>query len=405
MTSMTTPVQPQHGPTRSKATERQLHSITAEQGWQHYLTLSRDDGKPGTNADRSVSDLGNRLRAFKDAALGFAGTEDLSKVPLSFLARDLDMVLDDLILGTTRRLDHAPNAKMASNLRSSLRHLRTALGSLLKLPGVAPKAAKQLRHIERGRWQKGFRQDEWPAGLRAEVEQMREAYTDPDYAGPGYKYLVTQTMRPISFRHFAISLNRMVAFLMQEKGFKKLRLVDLIDHPRFLQFRQWYFKQVTRGGHAFFRRVATALAKTAAYLKAIGTLETSFEVTSTHPETPWMQFVIIGRKKIQEGHASKQYADAEKLPLRTPEELAALARKLRDLPPRTTDGRAPSKRQRFRRLFAAVFYGLGIYAPVRGRNWREMRWGDHLREEQPGEWWIEFIDNGISWNPSAVEAV
>lgn len=390
MTSMTTPVQPQHGPARSTATERPPDSITAEQGWQHYLTLPREDGKPGTNADRSASDLGNRLRAFKDAALGFGDTEDLSKVPLSFLARDLDVVLDDLILGTTRRLGYAPNAKMASNLRSSLRHLRTALTALLKLPGVAPKAALQLRKVEQGRWQKGLRYDQWPAGLRAELEQMREAYTDPDYAGPGYKYLVTQTLRPISFANFATSLNRLVHFLQSEQGFNDLSLPDLIDQSRFLQFRQWYFKKVTRGGHAFFQRVCTGLAKIATYLKAIGRLETPFEVTSTHPETPWMQFVIMGRKKKQEGYANKQYADAEKYPLRTPGELAALARKLRDLPPRTTDGRAPSSRQRFRRLFAAAFYGMGIYAPVRGRNWREMRWGDHLREEQPGEWWIEF---------------
>ncbi|GGR53126.1 hypothetical protein GCM10008959_13240 [Deinococcus seoulensis] len=389
MTSMTTTAQPRPLPVHPGMTE-QSSPLTAGQGWQYYLTLPRENGKPGTNAERSAVDLGNRLRAFKDAALGFAHTEDLNKVPLSFLARDVDTVLDDLILGTTRRLGHAPNAKMASNLRSSLRHLRTALSDLLKLPGVAPKAARQLRRIEQGRWQKGLRSDQWPAGLRAELEQMREAYTDPDYAGPGYKYLVTKTLRPISFDNFATSLNRLVAFLLHEKGYQELTLLDLIDPARFLQFRQWYFKQVKRGGHAFFQRVCTGLAKIAAYLKAIGSLETPFEVTSTHPETPWMQFVMIGRRKRQEGYAKKQYADAEKLPIRTPGELAALARKLRDLPPRTTDGRAPSRRQAFRRLFAAVFFGLGVYAPVRGRNWREMRWGDHLREEQPGEWWIEF---------------
>jgi len=42
--------------------------LTMQHGWDIYLALERGNGRPGTNADRSKSDLGNKRRALMDLA-------------------------------------------------------------------------------------------------------------------------------------------------------------------------------------------------------------------------------------------------------------------------------------------------------------------------------------------------
>ena len=157
--------------------------LTIQHGWDIYLALPRGNGRPGTNAERSPSDLGNRRLPLKDVALGESGSGDLTKAPLSMLAQNSDDLNLTLIRGTTMRLGHPPDSKKASNLRSDLKTICAALAGILDMSGVAPRAALLIRKIQKGRWQQGYRADEWPTGLRRAFEVMREAYTDPDYTG------------------------------------------------------------------------------------------------------------------------------------------------------------------------------------------------------------------------------
>lgn len=370
-------------------------ALTVLDGWSYYLSLPRKEGDALTNGDRSKSDLGNRRRALLDAVLGYAQTEELAAVPLGFLARDLEDLNQDLMRGTLARLGYGPDPKKAANLRSDLKSVRAALSQMLSLPDVAPKAAIRRRTPRKGRYQKGFRADQWPAELRAELDQMRVAFTDPDYAGPGHRFLNQHRLRETSFDNIGIRMNRLVDFLVNEEGVQNLRLQDLLDFDRFLRFRAWYFGRVTEGGYKQYQYTCSAVTKVAIYLEAIGALKSGFDVTSKHPEAPWMVFVAEGRMKMHEGHRTQQHVEAEAIPLRTPMELAALAKRCQTMPPLTSDGRVPSGRQLFQRRFAAMFFGLGIYIPLRGRNWREMKWGRNLWQDKRGKWHVKFIGDEL----------
>lgn len=364
--------------------------LTMQHGWDVYLALPRGNDRPGTNAERSASDLGNKRRTLMDLALGETGSDDLTKTLLSMLAKNSDDLNLTLIQGTTARLGHPPDPKKASNLRSDLKTICAALAGLLDMSGVAPRAALLVRKIQKGRWQQGYRGDQWPTGLRREFEVMKEAYTDPDYTGPGYRFFTTNTMRPISLENISMRLNRLVDFLVNVEGLKEPTLLDLMDIERFFRFRSWYFQQVTQGGYTNFRHLCSALAKVALYLEASETLKTGFDLGSKHSDAPWIQFSDIGRKKLKDGHAARKHTPLEKLPVSTPKELLRLAARCQTQAPRTTDGRAPSHRQMFQRLFAAAFFGLGVYMPLRGRNWREMQWGRNLFQRPDGRWQVEF---------------
>ncbi|MGY2895531.1 hypothetical protein [Deinococcus sp. UYEF24] len=368
----------------------ELNQLTIQHGWDVYLALPRGNGRPGINAERSASDLGNKRLPLKDLALRETGNDDLTKAPLSILARNSDDLNLMMIQGTTTRLGHPPDSKRASNLRSDLKTICVALAGLLDMSGVAPQAALLIRKIQKGRWQQGYRADQWPTGLRRAFEVMKEAYTDPDYTGPGYRFFTTNTMRPISLENISTRLNRLVDFLVNVEGLDEPTLLDLIDIERFFRFRRWYFQQVTQGGYTNFRHLCSALAKVALYLEASGTLKSDFDLGSKHADALWIQFSDIGRKKLKEGHAARKHTPLEELPVSTPKELLRLAARCQTQAPRTTDGRAPSHRQMFQRLFAAAFFGLGVYMPLRGRNWREMEWGRNLFQRPDGRWQVEF---------------
>ncbi|AFZ67186.1 hypothetical protein [Deinococcus peraridilitoris] len=381
---------------------RDLTQLTLLDGLNIFLASPHDKDASKTNADRTASDLGNHRRACFDAALGFKGTEDLSRVSLSFLARDFEEIGHDLERGMRRRLGLSedqvlsrPDRKRLSNLRSDLKRVHSSLSTLLNLPGVAPKAALQMRQVEKGRWQKGLRAEEWPRGLWAEFEGLRSAFTDSNYAGPGHRYFRKHRWRPVSCENTRTRLNRVVDFLVNEEKLQHLTLHDLLDFDRFLRFRAWYFERVTKGGYAQFRATCSALANVARYLKAIDQLDTKFDVTSKHPDAPWSVFVAEGKATLAEGKSKQQYVEAESIPLRTPLELAELAKRCKTMTPRTTDGRRPSSRQLFQRKFSAVFFGLGIYMPVRGRNWREMRWGKNLKRDEHGGWHVQFVGDEL----------
>ena len=369
--------------------------LTVLDGWAYYLTLPRTEGSTLINADRSKSDLGNRRRALLDAVMGYAQTGELAAVPLSFLARDLEALNQDLMRGALARLGYEPDPKKAANLRSDLKSVRSALSQMLSLPGVAPKPASQRRTPRKGRYQKGFRADQWPAGLRAELDQMRVAFTDPHYTGPGHRFLNRHRLRKTSFDNVAIRLNRLVDFLVNKEEVQNLRLQDLLNFTRFLRFRTWYFEQVTEGGYKHYQYVCSAVTKVAIYLEAIEALESGFDMTSKHPDAPWMVFIAEGRMTMHEGHRTQKHVEAEAIPLRTPFELDALAKRCKTIPPLTSDGRAPSGRQLFQRRFAAMFFGLGIYMPLRGRNWQEMKWGRNLWQDKEGKWHVKFVGDEL----------
>ncbi|PYE54077.1 hypothetical protein [Deinococcus yavapaiensis] len=375
--------------------------LTAQHGWTYYLTRPKDSDAAVTNASRSPSDLSGRRRALRDAAFGHAHTDDLSRVPLSFLARDLDELLADLERGLRRRLGldatqplSTNDKKRLSNESSDLKNVRVALGDVLTLPGVAPKAARHLRKIKTGRWQQGFKRAQWSARLKAEVERMRAAYTDGNYAGPGHRYFRSHSLRPRSFDNDQTRLNRVVDFMVNEEGIAEPTLHDFIDLERLLRFRAWYFTRVSEGGYAQFRQTCSALAKIAKYLTSIGELDTPYDATSKHPDAPWSQLTLEGKHTLRDAESKQLLAKAEEVDLRTPFELKELAEWCRRTLPRTTDDRRPSNRQWFRRRFAAVFFGLGIHMPLRSRNWREMQWGRNLYQ-QDGAWHVRFVGDEL----------
>lgn len=364
-----------------------LSTLVIQDGWELYMSLPKGDG---FQRDRSASDLGNKRRALMDTVHGLTGNDDLSKAPLTLLAKDPDDLNLALLRGVTARLGYAPDPKKASNLRSDLKSVRAALAGLLELPEVAPRAAKLLRKIQKGRWQKGVRTDQWPTGIRSKFEQMAEAYTNSNYAGQGHRFMTKNRMRPVTLEAMSTRFNPYIGFLVNEEHLGDPTFMDLIDLDRLLRFRAWYFLHVKQGGYSAFRYLCSALAKIALYLQATGRWDSGFALGSKDPDAPWMIFSQEGQKKFEEGDRTQQLATLEKLPLRTPRELMRLAERCRTQPPRTTDGRTPSSRQVFQRLFAAAFFGLGVMMPLRGRNWREMKWGRNLFQDSAGHWHVRF---------------
>lgn len=375
-------------------------TFTLQDGWQVYLSKPQGTDPTPTNAERSPSDLGNKKRALRDLALGHSGQDDLSGTPLSLLANDWQELQALVTAGLTQRLGGIPNVKKASNIRSDLKKIREALHDLLQLPELNCINKANRRTPRKGHWKKGFRKADWPAGFREEVAQMRAAFTDSNYSGPSYPYFNKHVMRDVTFDNIETRFNRLIDFALNSEEIANPRLTDFMDLDRVARFRDWHFHNRI-GGYAAFVQICSALSKTALYLEATGQLQSGHDLESKHHTAPWRTFVGMGATKFQQGIREGKTAELEELPLVTPPELEALGCRCQTQLPRTGDGRIPSARQIFNRRFAAMFFGLGIYMPLRGKNWRNMKWGNNLRRE--GDCWrIYFsgleLKNGVRKN-------
>lgn len=372
-------------------------ALTLHHAWEAYLDQSQDTDPTRTNAERSPSDLGNKKRALRDLALGHGGQDDLSGTPLSLLTSDWEELHGLVTKGLEQRLGNLPNAKKASNIRSDLKKIRGALHELLQLPALTRINPATRRAPRKGHWKKGFRKADWPEGLGQEIAQMRAAFTDRNYSGPSYPYFNKHVMREVTFQSIETRFNRLIDFAVNSEGLTDPRLMDLMDVARVARFRDWHFHERT-GGYPAFVQICGALAKTAIYLEATGQLESGHDLESKHHTAPWRVFVGMGVIKLKQGVEEGKTAGLEELPLISPQDIKALALRCQKQLPRTADGRAPSTRQIFHRRFAAVFFGLGIYMPLRGKNWRNMQWGTNLKREGDS-WRVHFsgleLKNGV----------
>ena len=372
-------------------------NLTLQDGWQIYLSKPQGTDPAPTNAERSPSDLGNKKRALRDLALGHGGQDDLSGTPLALLTSDWQELQALATAGLTQRLCGIPNVKKASNIRSDLKKIRETLYDLLQLPELTRINKANRRTPRKGHWKKGFRKADWPVGLREEVAQMRAAFTDSNYSGPSYPYFNKHVMRDVTFDNIETRFNRLIDFALNSEGIANPRLMDFMDLDRVARFRDWHFHDRI-GGYAAFVQICSALSKTALYLEATGQLQSGHDLESKHHTAPWRTFVGMGATKFQQGIREGKTAELEELPLVIPSELKALGCRCQTQLPRTGDGRAPSTRQIFNRRFAAMFFGLGIYMPLRGKNWRNMKWGNNLRREGD-RWRVYFsgleLKNGV----------
>lgn len=375
-------------------------TFTLQDGWHIYLSKPQGTDPTPTNAERSPSDLGNKKRALRDLALGHGGQDDLSGAPLALLTSDWQELQALVTAGLTQRLGGIPNVKKASNIRSDLKKIREALHELLQLPELTRINKANRRTPRKGHWKEGFRKADWPAGFRGEIAQMRATFTDNNYSGPSYPYFNRHVMRDVTFDNIETRFNRLIDFAINSEGITNPRLMDFMDLDRVARFRDWHFHDRT-GGYSAFVQICSALSKTALYLEATGQLQSGYDLESRHHLAPWRTFVGMGATKFQQGIREGKTAELEELPLVTPSELEALGNRCKTQLPRTGDGRAPSTRQIFHRRFAAMFFGLGIYTPLRGKNWRNMKWGTNLKRE--GSCWrVHFsgleLKNGVQKN-------
>ncbi|MFW8627383.1 hypothetical protein [Deinococcus sp. ME38] len=375
-----------------------LQLLTLEDGWQVYLAMPQEVDATRTNADRTPSDLGNKKRALRDLAQGHSGHDDLSRTPLSVLSSDWQELQLLVIKGLSERLSETPTMKKASNIRSDLKKIRQALQELLKLPEITRIDPRSRRRARRDHWKKGFRRADWPESLEQEVRQMRVAFTDRNYSGPSYAYFNSRVMREVSFCGLEMRFNRLIDFTLNCEGIESPCLMDFMDLDRIARFREWYFHDRV-GGYAAFRQICAALSKTAIYLEAMGQLKSGYDLDSRNHGAPWRVLTSIGMSKLAEGVQEGKQAKLEDLPLVSPADLMALGYRCQVQLPRTNDGRVPSTRQIFNRRFAGMFYTLGVYTPLRGKNWRNMRWDTNLKQEGTC-WRVHFsgmeLKNGVN---------
>lgn len=373
-------------------TYEDAHRQSLEDAYDFWLGAPHPKRPGVTNAARSLTDRLNHRRGLECLAAADAGRRvDLAAAP-SELLDTLDAVLANRVVEGARVLNAergrlAPKEKALKNLIACCRAVRDVV---LQAGGKASRRTPRqvLLAKPRHRIRRSFPRERWPERLKGEWPgycewKSRELLTAAEGA-----HLRGRVCKANTVEQHALRITPIVRYLVDELGMCDVGLVDLMDVDRYIRFMDWYLNEDAYGGYSAARLAGVTLATISQYLVAMGRIGR---------EGPggldiWAVFYRESRKALEVGARRGELPERRRPDAWTPNDMRHVASQAWDQPaPRYWRGDGDKrKRQAFARLRYGLFFALAVEAPMRARNFREMRWDKHLKRTREGLWQVHF---------------
>ena len=194
--------------------------------------------------------------------------------------------------------------------------------------------------------------------------------------------------KPVSIEQLYKRLAPVVRYMLDELGMEEFGLSEMASLDLYAAFLPWYLGEDADGGYRAAEYAGVALGTVAQYLVAVGRLERQ----GPSGRDIWMEFYAAGATARDAAAEAEDASRAHSIEPWTPAAMRQVAHKAyHEEAPRYWRGEG-SKRQRqvFARKRYGLFFMLAAEAPLRVRNFREMRWHKHLERTRDGRWRVHF---------------
>lgn len=364
-----------------------------QEAFERWLDAPWKEG--GRNRDRTETACSNFLRALACLAAATGdGEPDLAKLPASLLQVGDDAIRDRIEQGArllaARENRRTPSEKTVSNLTSCIRRIqrvalpelgleqRLSVRQLVAMRGSSPHAGRQ--------GPQRFFFNNLPEAFKRDWEDYRRWKMAP-FLPPSERKYRKKVCVERSLATHRRRINTYAGWLHEEKGIAELRLEDLCDPGHYAEYLAWYLERGTGGGYHTAKDTGTTLGTISQYLVAKRRLP---ELLEGRPI--WDEFYEQGEAALKLGAERGELPEKRDPDAFTVKELRALAQKGWATQP--VHRGAPHGKwhdvQLVSRKRSALWFRLALEAPLRLRNWRGMRWGEHLYRAPDGRWTVHF---------------
>ena len=348
--------------------------------------------RPGVlNKERTKTDILDHKKALRCFAAGLKGyPAATNEVPLSSLEGAEELMCEHVRKGISLLAlpKGEPSSKTISNLVSCFKRVRVAALKLHNVPREGRSARKLLDALPKRRIRLGFRKDAWPERFKREFAGYREWKVKPVLSKAEGREFRKQPCRPITIDKKQVSdINRMVGYMVRERGVTDFGLVDICDPELFIAYLNWHLSQNADGGYVTAKHTSIALALISRYLVATGQLEQRRDGKDI-----WQVFYQQGQDVVMLGANRGEVNQPFDIGNWKPIDLRRLgyAGWTIEAPVPRNVGKHIHNNAIFSRKRSALFFFLAYETPLRVRNWREMQWGKNLYRSKDGRWTVHF---------------